>query len=490
MNERLARPPPHRDRKAVRPHGRPRRGQPGGGAGRGARAHRRERSGQEHAARLPGRSPAPGPRQHGGGGRVLRAGLARGCPRARDRAHTPGAVALPAPHGGGEHLRGSRALPPRPLRPPRRPPEDPRGAGRVRPSRDRTRRPGLAASPPRAPGGRDLPGHRRPRTGGADGRAHEQPPAPRRGEALRRDPAPGGERGCGRLHQPLPRGDPRDRADLHRAPRRPHRGGRAPGHHHQRRADRPDGRADGGRALPRPRARRHHRDVARGPWPRGPARGQGSQLRDPARRDPGRVRPDGLRPHRDRARALRPRSRGERGNACPRERRAGPGRHPGSASGPGPRLPERRPEGRGPGPSPVDRGQRDLDPALRMCAGRPARPDPAAGESADLGERARGEGPHPRPAGADALRREPAEGGPGPALPPGRGRAPPGRAHARDRHREQGPDLRGGRGRGRPRQGGADDQLLPAGAAGPLRPTGGDEPRPALPRPAGGRVEP
>src|SRR6266545_2610883 len=143
-------PPSHRDREAFRPHGGPRRGQPGGQAGRGARAHRGERSGQEHAARLPGRPPAPGPRRHGAGRRALRAGLARGRPSAGNRAHPPGALALPPPHGGREHLRGSRALPAGAVRPRRRPPEDPRGAGRVRPSRDRPRRARLAPAAPRA----------------------------------------------------------------------------------------------------------------------------------------------------------------------------------------------------------------------------------------------------------------------------------------------------------------------------------------------------
>ena len=71
---------------------------------RGARAHRRERRGQEHADERP--------RRRARARRAARCARRRGRTRPasplearapRHRAHPPGAVALPAPHGGGEH---------------------------------------------------------------------------------------------------------------------------------------------------------------------------------------------------------------------------------------------------------------------------------------------------------------------------------------------------------------------------------------------------
>ncbi len=78
-------------------------------AGRGARPHRRERSGEEHAAQHPGRPAAARPRPHRGGRAPLRTGLAAGSARSRHRSHPPGALALSSPDRGRERAGGGRA---------------------------------------------------------------------------------------------------------------------------------------------------------------------------------------------------------------------------------------------------------------------------------------------------------------------------------------------------------------------------------------------
>ena len=189
-------------------------------------------------------------------------------------------------------------------------------AVRLRPPRDRPRRGGGPPADRRPPGRRDLPRHRGAGAGPADGRADEQPPAGRRGAALRDDrPAVRG-RGRGRLHQPLPRGNAGGGLFLHRPARRPHGRDRRARLRDQRRAHRPDGGPHRGRAVPPPRGPPFR---GRGPRRRlsrraGPSRGV---VHAPPRRGARRVRPHGLRADRDGPGPLRPGPPDER----PRRRR-------------------------------------------------------------------------------------------------------------------------------------------------------------------------
>ena len=87
-------------------------------AGRGPRAHRRERRRQEHAPRHPGR--ACSCRRRGRwrwAGAPYAPALAARRARPRHRPDPPGALALPAPHRRREHPHGRRALAPRALGP-------------------------------------------------------------------------------------------------------------------------------------------------------------------------------------------------------------------------------------------------------------------------------------------------------------------------------------------------------------------------------------
>ncbi len=131
--------------------------------------------------------------------------------RARDRADPPGAVALPAPHGGREHPDGRRAAAPRPA-----------GTGDARAARTREVLAefghGRRSTPTRGSAGCRSAARQvveicraiaTARARGADGRADEQPAARRRRAAVRADPPAAGRGRRRRLHQPLPRGGAR-----------------------------------------------------------------------------------------------------------------------------------------------------------------------------------------------------------------------------------------------------------------------------------------
>jgi ABC-type branched-subunit amino acid transport system ATPase component len=74
-----------------------------------------------------------------------------------------------------------------------------------------------------------------------------------------------------RLHQPLPRGDARGRVRVHRPAGRAHGGERGPSRGHERRAHRPDGGPHRGELFPPARARRPARSPSR--WTASPPPG-------------------------------------------------------------------------------------------------------------------------------------------------------------------------------------------------------------------------
>ena len=277
----------------------------------------------------------------------------------------------------------------------------------------------------------------------------------------------------------------RGRRPLHRAPRRPDGGGRGPDRRDERRPDRADGGPRRSTTL-FPRGRR----ARRARW----ARGAESVGR---RRGPRRVV------------ALR---RGEVlgvaglvgagrtemlraifGLDSGRRRRGRPGGRRGARPQPAARRlrqgigflsEDRKGEGLALGLSVADNvtlSRLDSAPVTAFWTRR--RQQRARTQDGRARSRSRCRGPD-QPV-ARPLRRQPAEGRVGAAPAPGRRRAAARRADPRDRRGEQGADLQADRRAGLARQGGADGQLLPAGAAGRLRPHRGHEPRTARRRTAG-----
>ena len=227
-------------------------------------------------------------------------------------------------------------------------------------------------------------------------------------EALRAHPAPARGKRADLLHLASPRRAVRDRRPRHGAQGRRARRHRGSAPHPTRRADPPHGRPPAAGHLSPPGSEIRPR-AAVAARPRPCRQLQGCLVHCGRRRDRRAVRPRGQRPHRGRTLRLRRRSVGDG-----RDPRDGPRIAPALAArcvACRDRHAYRGPDRRRPGSGAVDPRQREPRELPRHEPVGNARSPPAERARAGEGARARRAPPRHRAAGAQAERRQPAEGG-------------------------------------------------------------------------------